>query len=128
LSVPQTGVYKGVAHLDKQDEPLDRQHKRAVNADLDDIKSGRVNWVLIVTLATGATTTQVAADSVTPSCQVSMDATTPEAAALLGKVWLTFAGRQPGTPWGSTQTGRLIFSHPVLRSGVVATFRCSVKG
>lgn len=130
MAAPQIGTYAGITHLDHQDEPLDRRHKRIANAALDDLQRGRVNWVLAVTLSAGvgASSTTVAADSVTPGCQVSLDALTPEAAALRGKVWITAAGRQPGAPSAPTQTGRLTLNHPVLNSGVVATFRCSVKG
>jgi hypothetical protein len=128
MAVPQIGPYAAVTRLDSQDEPLDRRHKRIANRALDDLQNGRVNWVLAVTLATGASSTTVAADSITATCQVSLDALTPEAAALRGKVWVTAAGRQPGSPSAPTQTGRLTFNHPVLNSGVVATFRCSVKG
>lgn len=128
MAVPAIGTFANHAKFDRQDEPLDRSHKRSVNNKLDSIMAGRVNWVLMFTLATGASSTVVAADTITPNCQVSLDPMTPQAAALVGKIWISQVDRQPGAPSNPTQTGRLTLEHPVLNSGVVATFRASVKG
>jgi hypothetical protein len=128
LSGPQIGAYPRPRRHDLEGRSSDVAHKRDTIRTLGEVIAGRVNWVLQLTLATGATSTVVAADTITPGCQVSLDPMTPQAAALMGKVWLPQVDRQPGSPSAPTQTGRLIVQHPMLNSGVVATFRASVKG
>lgn len=128
MTVPQIGTYATVAKFNKPDPASDLAHKNAVNAKLDQIQAGKVNWVYQVTLQTGSTTTVVPGDTVTPSCHVSLDALTPEASALKGKVWAVQTDRLPGSPSGATQVGTLTLEHPVLNSGVNAVFRLSVKG
>lgn len=121
------GTFPGIKHWDTA-QVQEMTFRREVARRLADFLVGRVNWVLVFTLATGVTTTVVPADTITPNCEVSLDPLTPEAAALMGKVWATAANRVPGSPSDPTQIGQLTLNHPVILGGVVATYRASVKG
>lgn len=107
----------------------DLAHRREVARRLEAVvKRGGVEWVSEVTLATGATTTTFTDERTSTDSQVSLHPMTPEAAALVGKVWIGAADLVPGVPWGATQVGQITINHPNLTAGVVATFRSSTKG
>lgn len=110
------------------DEKSGEVQRRLLARTVKGILNGSVNWTGELTLtADGATElTTEKDDNVTPDSQVSLIAMTPEAAALVGKVWL--ATLTPGTQWSGKQTGEFILKHPPLTAGVVARFRYSLKG
>jgi hypothetical protein len=116
--------------LTRQELP-DIVHKREVARKIDAVVNrGAVNWVAEGTLSAGAgaTTTTFEHDAVTTDSQISLHALTPEAAALLGKCWITLADLVPGVAWSGSEVGKFTVRHPALLSGVVATFRFSIKG
>jgi hypothetical protein len=104
-------------------------HKRGVKRALANIaRDGKVNWVLEGTLVTGTTSTVFTSDSVSTKAQISISPVTPEAAALLGKVWIPSATLVPGNAFSGSPVGKFTVQHPNLLPGVVATFRFCVKG
>lgn len=109
----------------------DLASKRDIARKLDAVISrGAVDWTGEVTLtADGASTsTTVTDERITTDSQLSLQPTTPEAAALVGKVWIDPANITPGTAWSGSEIGTLTVSHPPLVVGVVATFRICIKG
>ncbi len=107
----------------------DLAHRREVARRLDGVvKRGTVEWVTEFTLATGTTSTTVTDERVSSDSQISLHPLTPEAAALLGKVWIQASGLVPGTAWSASPVGQFTVNHPNLSGGVVATFRSSCKG
>ena len=125
--MPVTDAKPGLGRHELPENDL--SHKREVGRRLDAvIKRGSVEWVGEFTLATGATSTTITDERVSTDSQISLMPVTPEAAALLGKVWIETAGLIPGTAWTATKIGTFVVKHPNLLSGVVATFRSCCKG
>lgn len=118
--------------LTRQELPNnDLSFRREVGRRIDGIQiRGDVQWCQQVTLTAdgAATTTSVTCELVTTTSQVSFQPMTPEAATLLGKIWITAADYVPGTAYTASIIGRLTINHPALVVGQVATLRISVKG
>lgn len=107
----------------------EKAHRREVRQRFLDMHAkGSVQWISEFTLATGATSTTVPDSRVTTDSQISLHPMTPEAAALVGKVYIAAAGLTPGTESSTSRVGQFVVTHPNLTAGVVATFRSSCKG
>lgn len=116
---------------EQPDAQSDLAHKREVKRGLDGvIQAGRVQWVTEFTLvADGVTTsTTVSDERVNTGSQISLHPMTPEAAAILGLVWIAAPDLVPGAAWTATQVGTFAVNHPPINIGEVVRFRSSTKG
>lgn len=111
------------------DATADIAHKKSVRRAFSTFAGGggASGWVVEFTLSAGAgaTSTKVAAASASPTCQVSLEPITPEAAALLGKVWVPSASLVSNS---DLTGGSFTVQHPAILAGVTAKYRASVKG
>lgn len=104
----------------------DAHDERELRGVVAGVVRGRVNWVgeLELTADGSATETVVEDDRVTEDSEISLSPLTADAAALLGKVFVS--SLEPGVPWANP-VGRFTVDHPKLAVENYS-FRYSIKG